>query len=189
MTRSGRLLRLVAAAVLASLVLPLGAAADDDPGDEVRRSGTCTRSSDVEMRLRADDGRIRVELEIETGRRGAAWNVIVLHERRTAFRGTLRTGSNGSLELRRNDSGLVRQRHDRRPGVGATRGDVPGLGDRVEQRLRGATTPAGRPARAWRRRCSDGSRRTWANTPGARSPRDRGTRAPRAGWHGRCDGR
>ncbi len=101
MTRSGRLLGLVAAAVLASLVLPLGAAADDGPSDEVRRSGICTRSSEVEVRLRADDGRIRVELEIETGRRGVAWSVIVLHERRTAFRGTLRTGSNGSLELRR----------------------------------------------------------------------------------------
>ncbi len=101
MISSGRLLRLVAAAVLAALVLPLGAWADDDPGDDVRRSGTCTRSSDVEVRLRTDDGRIRVELEIETGRRAAAWSVIVLHERRTAFRGTLRTESNGSLELRR----------------------------------------------------------------------------------------
>jgi hypothetical protein len=100
MTRSG-VLRLVLAAFLVALVLPLSAAADDDPGDEVRRHGTCTRSSDVELRLRADDRRIRVELEIETSRRGAKWSVIVLHERRTAFRGALRTRSNGSLELRR----------------------------------------------------------------------------------------
>jgi len=101
MTRSGRFLSLVAAAVVVALAVPLGAWGDDHPGDDVRRSGTCTRSSDMEARLRADDGRIRVELEIETTRRGAPWNVIVLHERRTAFRGTVRTRSDGSLELRR----------------------------------------------------------------------------------------
>jgi hypothetical protein len=101
MTRFRRIRRLVLAASLAALALPLSATADDDPRDEVRREGTCTGSSDVELRLRGDDGRIRVELEIETGRRGARWRVIVLHERRTAFRGEIRTRSNGALELRR----------------------------------------------------------------------------------------
>ena len=71
MTRSGRFLSLVAAAVVVALAVPLGAWGDDHPGDDVRRSGTCTRSSDMEARLRADDGRIRVQLEIETTRRGA----------------------------------------------------------------------------------------------------------------------
>jgi hypothetical protein len=102
MTRFRRVRRLALAASVAALILPLSAAADDDPRDEARREGTCTRSSDVELRLRGDDGRIRVELEIETGRRGARWRVIVLHERRTAFRGEIRTGSDGALELRRN---------------------------------------------------------------------------------------
>jgi len=101
MTRSGRVTRAAVAALLAALVVPLAAAADDDPRDEVRRVGVCSRASDVELRLRADDGRIRVELEIETARRGARWSVIVLHERRTAFRGAIRTRSDGSLELRR----------------------------------------------------------------------------------------
>lgn len=101
MTRSGRLWRTILAALLAVLVLPLSAVADDEPRDEVRRAGTCSRSSDVELRLRADDGRIRVELEIETSRRGTRWSVIVLHERRTTFRGEIRTRSDGSLELRR----------------------------------------------------------------------------------------
>jgi hypothetical protein len=101
MIRAGRLLRLAAVLLAAALLLPLAAAADDDPREEVRRPGTCTRSSDVELRLRAEDGRIRVDLEIETGRSGASWSIIVLHERRTAFRGAARTRSNGSLELRR----------------------------------------------------------------------------------------
>ena len=78
------------------LALPLVAHADD--GD-VRREGTCTRSSSVELRLRADDDRIRVELEIESVRSGT-WSVILLHERRIAYRGTLRS-RRGSVELRR----------------------------------------------------------------------------------------
>jgi hypothetical protein len=87
----------VLAAVVAALALPTAAAADDD----VRRTGSCTRSSEIELELRANNGVIRVELEIETGRRGARWRVILLHERRTVFRGVVRTRSNGSLELRR----------------------------------------------------------------------------------------
>ena len=96
-TRPGRALGVALAAVVAALALPVAAAADDD----VRRTGSCTRSSEIELELRADDGAIRVELEIETGRRRARWRVILLHERRTVFRGFVRTRSNGSLELRR----------------------------------------------------------------------------------------
>jgi hypothetical protein len=84
----------------ASLALPLTAAADDGP-DDVRRSGACSHSSEIELRVRSDDNVIRVELEIETSRRGSTWAVILLHERRIAFRGNLRSRSNGAIELRR----------------------------------------------------------------------------------------
>lgn len=84
--------------VAAALATPVAASADE--GDEVRRSGTCTASSEVTLRLRADDGRIRVELELEEVRRGSRWAVVLLHERRIVFRGTLRA-SGDSLELRR----------------------------------------------------------------------------------------
>ncbi|HET6623375.1 MAG TPA: hypothetical protein VFG70_02505 [Gaiellaceae bacterium] len=96
-TRPGRAVLVALAALVAALALPVAAAADDD----VRRTGSCTRSSEIELELRADDGSIRVELEIETGLRRARWRVILLHERRTVFRGIVRTRSNGSLELRR----------------------------------------------------------------------------------------
>ena len=96
-TRPGRAVLVALAAVVAALALPVAAAADDD----VRRTSSCTRSSEIELELRADDGSIRVELEIETGLRRARWRVILLHERRTVFRGIVRTRSNGSLELRR----------------------------------------------------------------------------------------
>jgi hypothetical protein len=85
------------AALCAALALPLPGRADD--GDDVRREGTCTRSSSIELRLRSDDDRIRVELEIEPARRGR-WSVILLHERRIAYRGTMR-GSGESIEVRR----------------------------------------------------------------------------------------
>ena len=87
------------AALCAALALPVAATADDGP--DVRRSGTCSRSSEIELRARADDDVIELELEIETPRRGSKWSVILLHERRIAFRGSLRTRSNGSIELKR----------------------------------------------------------------------------------------
>jgi len=82
------------------LALPLSAGADDGP-DEVRRRGSCTRSSEIGLRLRSDDDAIRVEIEIEKARRGSRWSVILLHERRIAYRGSVRADSGGSIELRR----------------------------------------------------------------------------------------
>jgi hypothetical protein len=100
MKRHGRWL-LVLAVLFAALLVPARAGADDD--DDVRRAAKCTRSSEATLRLRPDDDTIRVEFEIDTGRSGARWTVILLHERRIVFRGTLRTArSGGSLRLRRN---------------------------------------------------------------------------------------
>jgi hypothetical protein len=107
-------------ALCASLALPLAAAADDEP-EEVRRTGSCSGSSEIQLRLRSDDDVIRVRLEIESSRRGSTWAVILLHERRIAFRGNLRARSNGSVELRRSvpdwfgvDSFVVRATGPRR---------------------------------------------------------------------------
>jgi hypothetical protein len=66
----------------------------------VRREGTCTGRSETTLRLRADDGEIRIELEIETSRRESRWSLILLHERRIVFRGTLRARDD-SVRLRR----------------------------------------------------------------------------------------
>ena len=91
------MLLLAAVAACAALSLPSVASADD--GREVRKAGSCTASSKMSVRLRADDGKIRVELEIEGRQRGAAWNVILLRERRIAFRGVIRARE-GSREVR-----------------------------------------------------------------------------------------
>lgn len=98
-SRSLALLTLTSICVALALPVPAGAGGDDER-DEVRREGTCTGRSETTLRLRADDGEIRVELEIETTRRGSRWSLILLHERRIVFRGTLRARDD-SVRLRR----------------------------------------------------------------------------------------
>lgn len=99
-SRRPRHVLLVAAVLNSVLALPLAAGADDGP-DDVRWTGACSRSSELQLRLRADDDVIRVEVEIETRRRGSRWAVILLHERRIAVRANVRTDAGGSIELRR----------------------------------------------------------------------------------------
>jgi hypothetical protein len=71
--------------------------ADDDRS---RVETRCSRGSEAELRLRARGSRIGVELDIDVERPGGSWRVIVLHERRIAFRGTFQPVS-GSIRLRR----------------------------------------------------------------------------------------
>lgn len=95
------LVAVVLAAGASALAAPAQAASADDDR-EARVRGACSRTSEVRLRVRADDGTLRVELRIDTGRRGARWSVVLLHERRIAFRGVVRTTrSSGSLRLRR----------------------------------------------------------------------------------------
>jgi hypothetical protein len=103
MKLDGRLLLIAALAACAALLLPTVASADD--GGEVRKAGTCTASSRMTIRLRPDDDRIGVELEIRTRRQGSAWNVILLHERRIAFRAVLRSRGD-TVRLRRSIADL-----------------------------------------------------------------------------------
>ena len=99
--RTRKTLAVVAEALAATLVLPFRAAADDGDGREVRVSRSCSRGSETMLRARTDDGSIRVELRIDPARPGP-WRVIFLHERRIAFRGTLRpSSSSGNVRLRR----------------------------------------------------------------------------------------
>jgi hypothetical protein len=56
----------------------------------------------MNQRLRAEDGRIRIDVELEHLRQRGVWNLVILHERRVVARATLsaRT-STGVLQLRR----------------------------------------------------------------------------------------
>ena len=98
---SGRLALVTALVTCLALLLPTVAAADDDER-EVRRAGTCTASSTATVRLEADDGEIDVEFEVGTRSATRQWRVVLLHERRVAFQGSVKPRSGGrSIRLRR----------------------------------------------------------------------------------------
>ena len=96
--------------MLALLAAPV-AAGDSGPGNgggggddraEVRQAGTCTSRSKSKLRLRAEEGWIRIDFEVDSRRAGSAWRVILLHERRIVLRTTRRTvGPEASFEVRR----------------------------------------------------------------------------------------
>jgi hypothetical protein len=97
------------AAILAVVALggasPAGArdGDDDDGRREARVEGTCAKGASSKLRLRSRDGTISVEFEVKRSRRGERWRVVLVHERRVAWRGTVRThrSSGGSFRLRR----------------------------------------------------------------------------------------
>jgi hypothetical protein len=93
------LLVVVVAALAPAAVAP---AATSSEGDDVRVTGKCSGASSATMRLRADDGWIRVEVRVDTRAARATWRVLLLHERRIAYRGSRRTSAgSGALRLRR----------------------------------------------------------------------------------------
>jgi hypothetical protein len=75
--------------------LPAAALAKDGR-PEVRTSVSCGSGVSAELRLRAQNGVIRARFEVGRSRAGA-WHVVLVHERRVAWRG----GANGSFELER----------------------------------------------------------------------------------------
>jgi 2-methylaconitate cis-trans-isomerase PrpF len=92
-----RALAVVVAVVLAAALA--GPAAANDARDARVRS-ECSRGSEAELRLRTDDGELRVELRIESPP-GARWSVILLRERRIVFRGSVRATRSSGARVRR----------------------------------------------------------------------------------------
>lgn len=91
--------------VALALGVPSVAAADDDDDDdrgEVRVTASCSRSGKAELRLREDDDRLRLDFDLRGTPRGGRWLVVIVHERRLVFRGSMRASrSSGRLSLRR----------------------------------------------------------------------------------------
>ena len=81
----------IVALLLACLLLALPASSQARGGggdDEVRTSGRCGGGASSELRLKADDGTIELRFEVRGARRGS-WRVVVVQERRVAWRGTV----------------------------------------------------------------------------------------------------
>jgi hypothetical protein len=84
------------------LAVPVTARADDGDEADVRVERSCSARSTVRLRVRTrDDDELRVDYTVRTVRRGAVWSVVVVHERRIAWRGRVRTGSSSGDFSRR----------------------------------------------------------------------------------------
>jgi len=98
-------LRLTAAAVLAAASLSAGAGAAEAKGGndrEVRTSGRCTAGTTWKLKTKTDDGRLEVEVEIDSNRAGQTWTVALADSGTRVFRGTRTTaGRSGSFEVER----------------------------------------------------------------------------------------
>lgn len=100
----------IAAVLLIGPVLVAGPAhASHGGSDEVRRSGSCSGSTDWKIKAKPDDGRIEVEAEIDSNRNGQTWRWTLRHDGRVADTGrstTHRPSGSFSVERRtRNAAG------------------------------------------------------------------------------------
>ncbi len=71
-------------------------------GLEIRRSGTCSGSATWTLKAKADNGRIEVELEVDSNVSGQAWAVALRDQGVLVHSGVSRTvAPSGSFEVRR----------------------------------------------------------------------------------------
>ena len=108
-------------ALTSAVLLTTAAPALAKDGD-VRRSGPCQGVATWKMKASPEDGRIEIEAEVDSNRRGQTWRWSLTHNGRAASRGTRTTaGRSGSFEVRRvtaNFAGTDTFRfYARRPGT------------------------------------------------------------------------
>jgi hypothetical protein len=69
---------------------------------EVRVAGVCGKGATSKLKLKADDGGIEAEFEVDHNRAGTRWRVVLVQERHVVWRGRARTaGSSGSWTVER----------------------------------------------------------------------------------------
>jgi hypothetical protein len=82
----------------AALAAPAAMAGNGD----VRKQGTCTGATSIELKLGNEDGRVEVELEVDANRRGSKWTVRIRRNGTLVFAGQRKTrGRSGSFTVRR----------------------------------------------------------------------------------------
>jgi hypothetical protein len=95
------LLFVLAAALATATALALSAPASGG-SREVRVGGSCTGAASSKLRLKAENGRIEVEFELDQNRNGRVWDVVLKRNGNRFFRGARTTQPpSGSFELRR----------------------------------------------------------------------------------------
>lgn len=85
---------------LATSVAPPASAGGDD--DRVIRTGSCSGSADWKLKVKTDDGRLEVEGEVDSNRRGQEWRWAIVHNGSVSARGRAVTqGVSGSFSIER----------------------------------------------------------------------------------------
>jgi hypothetical protein len=103
---------LAAALVAFASTAAASGGSDDPPGDDhggggkvtrtVAKSGTCSAASHSRLKVKADDGRLETEFEVDQNRVGKRWRVTIKRNGSNVFRGIRKTQApSGSFEVRR----------------------------------------------------------------------------------------
>ena len=92
---------IILTALVALLVAAPGAGAKGG-GREIVKRGGCSAGATWKLKLKADDGRIETEFEVDQNRNGRRWRVTLFRNGRQVFTGIrTTTAPSGSFELER----------------------------------------------------------------------------------------
>jgi hypothetical protein len=93
----------VAALALTTLAIPLALAAPASSNDDdIIRRGSCSGAADWKLKAKHDDGRLEVEGEVDSNRRGQDWRWRFRHNGSVSARGWATTrGPSGSFDVER----------------------------------------------------------------------------------------
>lgn len=92
----------LAAGLLAPALVVAPAQAKGGQDDRVQASGTCAGGGTWKLTAKPDDGRLEIELEVDTNRIGQRWAVAISDDGRRVFRGYRTTlAPSGSFSVER----------------------------------------------------------------------------------------
>jgi hypothetical protein len=72
-----------------------------DPRFETRSRVMCSDGTTLTERLRAEDGHLQIDVELEHLRHRGVWRVVIIHERQIVARATIGVPAGSVLHLRR----------------------------------------------------------------------------------------
>jgi hypothetical protein len=89
-------------AAIAALSLPAAAFARHGGNDGKTVTGSCTKASTSKLKVKADDGRLATEFEVDQNRNGVKWKVTLRRNGKVAAKGSRRTKApSGSFSFER----------------------------------------------------------------------------------------
>jgi hypothetical protein len=106
----------LAALTLSALAVPLTtvapAVASHGGGGGVRTNGGCDGAAVWRLKVKDDDGRLELEAEVDSNRRGQAWRWRIMHNgSRSAHGSSTTSGTSGSFSVQRRMADLAGADH------------------------------------------------------------------------------